>query len=134
MRHPQRHSALADRRIARAGQVLLHLFHRLDHRRHDRASAHVEGQRHLVGVLGRQADDGRQVRRLQVAQRALQLVERDAAVLQVEQHEVAACLLQDVADARRGKLDQEGAELHLPLLPGHLADRRHLPPHFHRTE
>ena len=86
-----------------------------DHREHDALRAHVAGARDVVVFLRRHAHDGRQVGRLEIADGALHRFEAEARMLKVEEHEIAARRFQDVADARRGKFDDEMAELDVPV-------------------
>src|SRR5262249_13710613 len=73
--------------------------------------AHVGGARDVVILLRRRADDGRQVGGLEIAHRALDRLETETGMLEIEEHEVAAGGFQDVTDAGRGELDDEMAEL-----------------------
>ena len=84
-----------------------------DHRQHDALGAHVGGAGDVVIFLRRHAHDRRHAGRLEIADRALDRLEAEAGMLGVEQHEIAAGRLQDVADAGRGELDDEMAELQL---------------------
>ena len=52
-------------------------------------------------------------RRLEIADGALDRLDREAGMLDVENHELAAGRFQDMADARRGELDDEMPELQL---------------------
>ena len=111
VRDLQRHAALARRMV----------FHRIDDvrapRRRCRPSAASGPRRPCPGAgdvvifLRGHADDRRQVGRLEVAERALDRLEAEAGMLDVEEHEVAAGRLQDVADAGRRELDDEVPEL-----------------------
>ena len=93
--------------------------------------AHVHRAGDVMVLLGGDAHDHRQLRRLEIAHRALDRLEAEARMLEVEQHEVAAGRLQDVADPRRRELDDEMAELRRPACrpsPSILRPPCHPPP------
>ena len=82
-----------------------------DHRQHQPFGAHVHRPGNVVIVLRRCADDHRQVGRLEIADGALDRLEAETGMLEIEEHKVASCGFEDVADARRCELDDEMAEL-----------------------
>ena len=64
----------------------------------------------MVALLARHAHDQRQPGRLAVAHDLAHGVEAETGMLHVEHGEVGARRLQDLADAGRGELEQEGAD------------------------
>ena len=104
------HAAAAFGRVLDGVEDRLGFLGRTDHRQHDALGAHVAGPRDVMVLPGGAAHDGRQLGRLHVAQHALHRLEAEAAVLHVEQHEIAPGRLHDMADAGRGELDDEMAE------------------------
>src|SRR5829696_8384449 len=77
------------------------------------SGADVGRARDVVVALRGHAHDRRQLRRLAVAYRALHRFEGEAGMLHVDEGEVAARALEDVADPRRRELDEEMTELEL---------------------
>ena len=66
-----------------------------------------------MALLARHAHDQRQARRLAVAHDLAHGIEAETGMLHVEHGEVGARRLQDLADAGRGELEQERADLGL---------------------
>ena len=110
MRHLQGHAALTGRMVFHRIDDVPHLVDVADHGKHDALRSHVQGARDVVVFLRRHADDCRKVGRLEIAERALHRLEAEARMFEVEENEVAARGLQDMADARRGELDDEVPE------------------------
>ncbi len=73
-------------------------------------------------ILRGDADDHRQIGRLEISDRALHRLQAEAGMFEVEQDEVAAGRFEDMPDAWRGELDDEVAEF-----------RRSHPRHFLET-
>ena len=113
VRDAERHAAPAERHVLHAVEDLAGFFGRADHRQHDALGAHVGGARDVMVFLRRHAHDRRQVGRLHVAQHALDGLEAEAGMLGVEQGEIAAGGLEDLADPGRRELDDEVPELQL---------------------
>src|SRR6185437_17123159 len=67
-------------------------------------------------LLRRNAYDDRQIRGLEIADGALDRLEAESGMLEIEQHEVATCRLENMPDSRRGELHDEMPELRAPGL------------------
>jgi hypothetical protein len=111
VRDPERDPALALGVIFHASQDRARFLGIADHRQHDALRAHVAGARDVVILLRRHADDRRDIRRLEITDRALYRLVAEAGMLEIEQHELAAGVLHDVADTGGRKLDDEVAQL-----------------------
>jgi hypothetical protein len=104
-------AALALRVVLHAVEDGARLLRRAHHRDHDALRAHVAGAGDVVVLLGRHPHDDGDAGRFEIADRAFHRLEGEAGMLEIEEHELAAGGLEDMADARRGKLDDEMAEL-----------------------
>ena len=126
VRHLERHAAHALGIVLHRIDDVPRFVGRADHRQHQALGAHVHGAGDVMVLLGRNADDDRQLRRLEIADGALHRLEMEAGMLEVEEHEVAPGRLQDVADAGGRELDDEVPELGR-LRPGHFLEalKRH---------
>ena len=103
-------AALARRVILHRVDDVANLVDIADHRQHQTLGAHIHGAGDVMVFARGHAHDRRQRRRLEIADRALDRLETEAGMLQVEQDELAAGRFQDVADAGRRELDDERAE------------------------
>ena len=112
VRDAERHAALALRVILHAVEDRARFLGVADHRQHDAFGAHVAGARDVVIFLRRHAHDRRDAGRLEIADGAFHRLKAEAGMLEIEQHELAAGVLHDVADAGRGELHDEVPQLH----------------------
>ena len=116
VRHAQRHAALAVGHVFHAVEDVPRLLGVVDHRQHDAFGTHVGGAGDVMVLLRRHPADHRQPRGLEVADDALDGLVVEARMLGVEQDEIAAGILEQVADAGRRELDDEVPDLELAAL------------------
>ena len=110
MRDLQRHAALAHRMIFHRIEDVADFIDIADHRQHEPFDAHVHGARDMVVILARHAHDRRKIGGLEIAQRALDRLQAEARMLEIEQGEIAACRFHDVPDAGRCEFNDEMPE------------------------
>ncbi len=105
------HAAPAIGGVLHGIEDMARLRRRAHHGQHQAFRAHVHRPSDMVVLLRGRADDDRQIGRFEVTDGALHCFEMKAGMLQIEEDKVAAGGLQDMADARRGELDNEMPQL-----------------------
>ena len=114
-RRAQDHAAPPGRKVLHGVNDGLRFIGVAHHRQHDGVGAGIEGAGDVPVVPGRRTDDGRQLGRAHECHDPPYGLDAEAAVLGVEDGEVATRMLEDVADSRGIELEDEVPGLQLPL-------------------